>query len=151
MNGEPPPQSLDAIVREVRAMNCIKLETIYHAAAAPRWPHGGFAAPDIVSICRHFLQILVGLFGDATAPPSEGTQSVRALLSVETVEFFVQQFGEALYKGARALTAGAPLPEAAAVQARLPVSMVRLRPCSQTHGHADRSAMEHVPLCHVMC
>jgi hypothetical protein len=160
---------LDDHLQSAGVMHCTKLETIYYAAHASRWPASNFADPQQVACCRRFLETLVRMDPNnstAASAASAAATPIRAILPVETVEFFVQLFGSALIAGAaRAQGRVAAVPKASVLPAGLFVSQVLERDPLQslramivlicllgpTHGQGpQQQRAEHVLAAHTL-
>lgn len=108
--GEPP---LDRILGTQAVMHCTKLELIYVAASRLEWGPHGHPQADGVHFCTTLLQFLQGLQLEAAADDAAGGAAVRSLLTVETIEYFLQLLGTALTTQSQRMASHGPLPDGA--------------------------------------
>eukprot|EP00892_Ulva_mutabilis_P006464 jgi/Ulvmu1/418/UM001_0425.1 len=108
--GEPP---LEQILATQAVMHCTKLELIYVAASRLEWGSGGQPHEDGVHFCTTLLQFLQGLQPEAAAEAGDGG-AVRSLLTVETIEYFLQLLGTALTTQSQRMVSRGGLPDVAA-------------------------------------
>lgn len=111
--GEDEP-SVDHILSTQAVMHCTKLELIYVAASRLEWTAGGRPQADVVQFCTTLLQFLQGLQPEAAVDAATGDGAVRGLLTVETIEYFLQLLGTALTAQSQRMAARVTQPDRAA-------------------------------------